>query len=263
MSRGAWTSLLIVTLVAMMGMQPLRCFSQGAEQTFDTANRLYDQGNYAEAAKLYQQIIQQGNASSALYFNLGNALFKSGQLGRAIAVYRALEARTPRDPDLRANLRFALAQVQPPSTSDPLLVSWLRKVSLNEWTIVTCGAFWVTFLLLAVGQIQPRRRTTFQRYAFLTGLLTIFLGACLVIVVRHVYFVPRAIVVVPEATVRRSPINESDPAFAVHNGAELEVLDRNNEWVQVEAGNRSGWIKQEDILFRQEGIRAKSTREPK
>src|SRR3989442_2159968 len=74
---------------------------------FDQANKLYEQGKFAEAAASYERILQGGQASAALYFNLGNALFKSGQTGLAILNYRRAEQLAPRDPDIRANLQFA------------------------------------------------------------------------------------------------------------------------------------------------------------
>ena len=60
---------------------------------FDQANRLYEQGKYAEAASAYENLLHADSNSPALYFNLGNARFKAGQSGRAIAAYRQAEAK--------------------------------------------------------------------------------------------------------------------------------------------------------------------------
>src|SRR5262245_52855944 len=49
--------------------------------TFDHANKLYEEGKFAEAAAAYEKMLRQGQASPALYFNLGNAFFKAGQIG--------------------------------------------------------------------------------------------------------------------------------------------------------------------------------------
>ena len=70
-----------------------------------------------------------------MLFNWGNALFKSGQLGRAIAVYRRAEALSPRDPDLRANLQFARNSVTGGAGARPdRWRHWLNRWTLNEWT---------------------------------------------------------------------------------------------------------------------------------
>src|SRR5688500_8636546 len=78
---------------------------------FESANRLYEKGDYAGAAAGYQSVVQSGKASAEVYFNLGNAHFKNGQIGKAIASYRRAQELTPRDPDIRANLNFARGAV--------------------------------------------------------------------------------------------------------------------------------------------------------
>src|SRR5262245_5392479 len=125
------------------------------EMAFDSANKLYEQGKYPEAASAYSQLTQNGHASAPVYFNLGNALFKSGQNGKAIAAYRQAERLSPRDPDIRANLLFARGQTQGPTLSITKWQNWLNRLALNEWALVTTIAFWTFFLLLAAIQIRP------------------------------------------------------------------------------------------------------------
>src|ERR1035438_3008164 len=55
---------------------------------FSAANKLYAEGKFAAAAATYEKILQSKAVSPALYFNYGNAEFKSGNFGRAIAAYR-------------------------------------------------------------------------------------------------------------------------------------------------------------------------------
>src|SRR5881396_3448439 len=123
---------------------------------FEQANRLYEQGQFPEAAAAYQKIIVNGQVSPALYFNLGNALFKSGQIGRAILNYRLAEQLAPRDPDIRANLRFARNQV---AGAGARPAGWWRRwtgqLTLNEWTTLAAAAVWLWFALLAIVQWRP------------------------------------------------------------------------------------------------------------
>src|SRR6266404_4838400 len=102
---------------------------------FEQANKFYEQSNFTEAAAAYARVIDGGQVSPALYFNLGNALFKSGQIGRAILSYRQAEQLAPRDPDIRANLRFARNRVEG-AEAQPA-VGWRRltaHLTVNEWT---------------------------------------------------------------------------------------------------------------------------------
>src|SRR5438552_9134717 len=93
--------------------------AEDVSTAFDQANRLYEEGKFTEAAAAYEKMLQQGQASPALYFNLGNALFKAGQVGRAVLNYRLAERLAPRDTDIRANLKFARGSVAPGATPTP------------------------------------------------------------------------------------------------------------------------------------------------
>ena len=84
-----------VGIVLLLWRRP--CFApQAPSDLFIQANRLYEEGKFAQSAAGYEKIIQAGSVSSALYFNLGNAWLKAGQFGKAILSYRQAEAIAPR-----------------------------------------------------------------------------------------------------------------------------------------------------------------------
>jgi tetratricopeptide (TPR) repeat protein len=216
---------------------------------FDSANKLYEEGKFAEAASAYEKLAQFGETSAALFFNLGNAFFKSGQIGRAVAAYRTAEQLTPRDPDVRANLQFARNQTPAPTLSPGRWQRWLGRLTLNEWTLLAAGAVWLWLLLLAVLQWRPALRPALRTYVISLGLLAGFLCACVAATLRESRFTHTAIVITREAVVRYGPLPESPTAFTVHDGAELRVLDQKDEWLQVSAGpRRVGWLRRDQAL---------------
>ena len=79
-------------------------------KAMDAANRLYQVGNYHEAGRVYEQIINQGVQDSTVYFNLGNAYYRQGDLGRAIVNYQRAALLNPRDADIQANLDLTREQ---------------------------------------------------------------------------------------------------------------------------------------------------------
>src|SRR5512137_1502266 len=81
-----------VFAVVLLFLSAFPLVAADPSSAFDAANRLYAQNKYSEAAAGYEQLIAAGSVSPALYFNLGNANFKSGQIGRALAAYRQAEA---------------------------------------------------------------------------------------------------------------------------------------------------------------------------
>ena len=241
-----WVSLVLV-LVAML---PLSSYAALSDSLFDAANKLYEEGKFAEAAAAYESLVQSLQVSVALYFNLGNAWFKSGQIGRAIAAYRQAEQITPRDPDLRANLQFARNQTPAPTLSPSRWERWLGRLTLNEWTVLAAVALWLWLLLLAMLQWRPALWLVLRTYVFLLAMLAVLLCGCLAAALRETRFTRTAIVITHEATVRYGPLAESPAAFTVQDGAELRVLDQKDEWLQVSAGpRRTGWLRSDQTIL--------------
>ena len=126
--RGAGSAVLLLAWVTVVS-SPAQSPGGVSATAFDSANKLYEEGKFAEAVSAYEKLAQSGETSAALYFNLGNAFFKSGQIGRAVAAYRTAEQLTPRDPDVRANLQFARNQAQGPTLSPGRWQRWLGRLS--------------------------------------------------------------------------------------------------------------------------------------
>jgi len=224
--------------------------SISAETQFDAANKLYAQSKFAEAAAEYNKLVQTGSISPALYFNLGNAYFKSGQVGRAIGAYRQAEEMSPRDPDVRANLQFARNLVQGPKTGASRIQRWLGTLSTVEWVALSTVAVWITLGLLIAGLIKPTLKPALRSWIWLTIGMTVLVFACARTAVSLNASHKIAIVAVDEASVRNGPFDESPSAFTAHDGAELWVLDHKDNWLQVTDGKtRVGWLKTEALVW--------------
>lgn len=239
MRAGVFTLLLL----AFFGSSP-RGFATDLETQFDAANKLYAQNKFTEAATAYQQIITNGQVSPALYFNLGNAHFKAGQLGWAIDAYRNAQELSPRDPDIRANLQFARNRVQGPHLTPTRWQNWLGTLTANEWATLVTVSVWLMLGLLIARCLRPAWTSALRLWTLVAiiGAAGIFAIARFAMHQQNARFV--GIVTVAEATIRNSPLDEAPSSFTAHDGAELRVLDHKDDWLQVTDDNhRLGWIK--------------------
>jgi tetratricopeptide (TPR) repeat protein len=253
-----WWHLPAIVLLLLLAALPLRAVEFAA--AFEQANKLYEEGKYAAAVDAYNQLLETGSASEALYFNRGNALFKLGQVGRAIASYRLAEKISPRDPDLRANLQFARTQARGGSPyRREFWQRWLGTLTLNEWTFLTAGATWIFFMLLAAAQWRPELGRKLRVWLLAASAAVLLLGMSLAGVLNNDCFTTSAIVIAGEAEVRNGPLDESQTAFKVRDGVELNVLDRKDDWLEVvDSAQRVGWVRQNQMLILEPAASGKS-----
>jgi tetratricopeptide (TPR) repeat protein len=221
-----------------------------AGSSFESANRLYEERKFAEAAAVYEKILDTGQVSPALYFNLGNTFFKSGKNGRAILAYRQAAQLAPRDPDVRANLQFVRNQVEGPTLRNTRWQRALGTLSLDEWAALNGAGLWLTFGLLAAAQLRPAWKSALRNVTPIAGGATLLLAACLFSALSNNGSARIIVVTATEVTVRNGPLEESQSAFSAHDGAELQVLDHKDDWLQVSDGTRRiGWLKRGEVAL--------------
>lgn len=239
----------LLTLLLILGM-PLALRANDYGIAFDNANRLYEDGRFADAATAYEALMQTGNLSESLLFNRGNALFRQGKLGLAIACYRQALLLSPRDKDARANLQFARTQAR---GGAPFQINrWndgLSRLSLNEWTALAAFALWLCFILLALAQWRKELAVALRKYIVIAGAAFLLLAVCLGIELQLNYFATTAIVIAGETDVRQGPFDEAPSVYKVRDGVELDVLDHKDNWLEVsDSAQRIGWVKKDQVL---------------
>jgi len=228
----------------------LLCFSLQAEPaSFDGANRLYEQGKYRDAIEAYESLLGGGTVSPAVWFNLGNAHFKAGHIGEAIAAYRQAEALAPRDPDVRANLEFAKRQVSGPTLHRSTFNQTVNKLSINEWTLLATVPLWAWFGLMIAGQLKPQLRSSLRKWAWTTGLAAVMAGVVVGVAYQERYGQTTVVVSSRDAVVRLGPFDESPSTVTAVDGAEFTLHDAKADWYQISDGQKVlGWLKTNAVV---------------
>ena len=152
---------------------------------------------------------------------------------------------------MRANLEFARNQVQGPTLRESRgsrAAEWLGLLTLNEWTGLAAAALWLTFALLAAMQIRPALKTALRGFVLGAVAVTLLSCACLGVDAAIHFSRQTAVVITPEVTARSGPFEEAQSAFTARNGAELAVLNRRENWLQVtDRSGRIGWLQRQQV----------------
>ncbi len=214
---------------------------------FFHANALYGEEKYADAAKEYEKILASGVDSGNLYFNLGNAYFRSGDAGHAILNYERARRVMPRDPDLHANLGFA-REGSDDSGDLPiyarLLFPLAERMSGDKMLLFASALYTLLMTSLILSRLVPTAQRIGSR-------VTVGVAVALAIVVTSTAYrlwaidLPTYAVVVArsEQTVRFEPSASGTTHYAAKPGALLRVLAEREGWAQVaRSDGERGWI---------------------
>ena len=221
---------------------------------FQRANELYRRARCAEAASGYRAMLNTGTESGALYYNLGNALLKSGRTGEARWAYLNATRLLPRDPDVAANLAYATSLLEAgagASFQPPRWVRWVTlggRFSARELSGWLGWALWL-FAVAWIGAAWiPGLRSTARPLVWIGGSLIAILAASLVTQTVWIDRVPRAVVIRDETEAKFAPQEIGTTHFTLSEGTVLRVLGREHGWVQVKRiDGRAGWVPEQAV----------------
>lgn len=225
-------------------------YAQRPEEVYARANDLYQEEKFAQARDLYETLLRSGYGGGELYYNLGNAYYRSGNIARAILYYERALREMPTDDDLRHNLQIANLMITDKIEPAPRLFVW------DYWDGIK-GAFsiesitWVSYVLFvsvvaALIVMMVARTYRVRKMALLGGIM----GGVLLLVAVTIFAARiaelksenTAIIIAEIVTAKNSPDAQSSDAFVLHSGVKVEIVDRLNEWVKLRlADGKVGW----------------------
>lgn len=214
---------------------------------FLEAQAAYDGGFYAEASVLYEKLLDSDVKNLEVEYNLANAYFKNGTLSDAILHYRRAEYSAPRDPDIRANLHFALHAAGAIEPVPSWVEKFLKTLSQHEWIMTAIGAYIIFTLLLILGMlIRPAKRTLAKLSLLPAAVILISAGGWWQW--QQLGTHPEWVVVQSGATALFGPIEGSTAHYKVPLAALVRQRSADAKgWVEIQYDGKNGWVKDEYI----------------
>jgi hypothetical protein len=242
---------------------PATVMAASLTSLYTEAGDLYQAGQYKQAVQLYQQIVAQGVENGAVFYNLGNAYFQSGQLGRAMVNYHRALRYLPRDDDVATNLAYARSLRQDEIERDPVgrelysrplweqrIFGFTERLTLNECGQAVSVAYFVflAFLFVRLFWTSDLGRLLARYGLGVSVLAGLYLGAGLGWKMVAQARDARGVVVAEEVKVRNGPGEHAAVVFQVHDGAELTLHERREGWLRVSlTPNQTGWVRAGEV----------------
>jgi tetratricopeptide (TPR) repeat protein len=235
---------------------PLFSWSSDYSALYKKANEQYRKTQYQDAVKSYNQILDGGYQSAAVYFNLGNAYFKLGDIPSALLYYEKAHKLAPGDEDINFNIYFANSKtpdkVEPAPTF--FATQWWHSIVLF-FPIGTLSVLSVLSFIAGSGLLVLYLFTniiSLKKLSFYTGVLVLISGLLLVFISnRQVHYFNdhhQAIIFSGSVNVRSGPGDQAATLFVLHDGTKINILDTSNGWIKVQLANgNEGWIQQSDV----------------
>ncbi len=222
-----------------------------AQTAFDNGNKLYQNGNYQEAIKSYENLLKSDQQSSELYFNLGNCYYKLNKVAPAIFNFEKALLLNPSDSEIQNNLTFAQKMtidevIAVPKVGFSKIIQDFTSVFHYEtwaWIIV-----FLAFAFLSAFLGYYFSNTTFLKRTFFTIMLLVLL---LIITSTLAGFYEQnqyennkpAVIFADVVSVKSEPKSSATDSFVLHAGTKVFVLESLNNYKKIQLMDlKEGWI---------------------
>jgi tetratricopeptide (TPR) repeat protein len=239
-------------ILSLIVLLPAVLFAQENNiQLWEKANAFFTTEEYQKALAIYQQIVDSGEESADLYFNLGNAYYKTGDVNNAILNYERAKVLAPHDEDIDFNLnianQFVVTKIE--ELPQPFFLRWrtsvVNKYPTDTWATISIVSFLLFLILL--GLYIFSKLVSIKRISFFVGILAvIFAGFTFSFAAQQKKKIDErknAIVFCPRVTVKSSPTQTGTDLFLIYEGLKVEITDSLNTWKEIKlADGNEGWL---------------------
>jgi tetratricopeptide (TPR) repeat protein len=210
---------------------------------FAKANQEYAEGHFKEAIASYEALVRAGHWNANLFYDLGNAYFRTRDFGHAILNYERTLALDQHHPEATANLQIARDESRALELQPTRLERYLQFASINQYSIAAAVAFWLGIFGIAALMFARRRSAALVSLSIL----------CLLVCAMAVWAIHavdngskgRALAIVTgnDVQARLATADTANSVLALPPGSEIKILSTRGDWMYAALPNDlRGWI---------------------
>lgn len=245
----------VIVAALLLAAGSLNAYAED-ESHWDKACAAYEAGQWEEALEMYKLIEEEQLQSADLFYNIGNAYFKSGDNTHAILYYEKALKLDPGHEDAANNLsiasQYTLDKIE--TVPDFILTTWIKRVgnslTADNWAKTSLALLLVTAILMVIFRVAGSSGA--KKVSFIAAILFFLLCAGAygfsISQKNRIMANESAIVTSPVSSVKSSPTEGGNAIFVLHEGTKVRILDEVGAWQKVEiADGRQGWLLSETV----------------
>lgn len=252
---------LISVIILVSALLPLM-----AAPIDEKADSAYAADNFKEAIALYTKAMSDEGTSAELFYNLGNAYYRTGDMGKAVLCYERALRLNPTDSKAKANLEFVNSKLvdKPGERGSFISVAtdnFANEANTNTWA-------WIAFVLFAffIGGATLYffgNEIKWRKIGFFGGICLLILSVLTVMLAIRSHNISAsreyAVITAPStilSTVPRAPKNRNEEAMLLHQGTKVfindSIVSKTDSaavtWYEVNVDNEHrAWISSKDV----------------
>ena len=199
-------------------------------------------GQFKDAIRDYRALVQSGEWSAPLFYNLGNAFFRTGDFGRAILNYERALALDRHQPEAVANLEVARDEAHALELPRNWPERWFHLGNVRGYTIAGAIAFWLGAFSFAVLTFRKRKSPALAAFSALSFVFCTFLVVAVSLLETGNHGQGLAVVTEDNVQARLATADNAGSVLALPAGSEIKVLSKRGEWLYAALPNDlRGW----------------------
>jgi tetratricopeptide (TPR) repeat protein len=210
---------------------------------------------YYKAAIYWQRIVNQaGVKNGKLFYNIGNAYFKAGDIGRSILYYKKAQKYIPNDNNLIHNLAYVRSTRMDKIVEKQenqifrILFFWYFALNRELRFFIFLISFISIWIFLSIKLFF--KKSLFNIGLIISLVISFSFAGTLIADATIETSKELGVIITDEVIARKGDGFTYQPSFreALHAGTEFALIESRREWYNIElADGKTCWVQSRDV----------------